>query len=488
MNQPPAIPSPNRSDWPPEASAPPARCRRVLLVVDDEAGLRQSLRLIFERDYEVVLLADGAAALQLVGQRRVDAALVDINMAGMAGIDLLGRLKEQEPGLEVAILTGHASLETAKQAIRLGASDYVTKPFTVAAIRDSVARMMMRREVQEHTRQSLERLRGVETELAKLRDRGQIYGDVLHDINRPLSTIVGHLGLLTERLQRVATLDAAGLERLRERLESLNRQADNIAGIVHRYLGCLRQETGGVNLAAVDQVFEDLQALLKIYPEARNRSVHFRCPQTPLVARVNGTDLLQILLNLTVNALQASPAGGAVEIATTGQPAPLDLTLWHEGPDRRFLRAPEFCAGEPLVTLTVRDQGTGMPPELVGQLFDAPATRPNGAGIGLGLALVRRLVFLSAGALALHSQPGVGSCVWLFLPVPAGAAAPRPRDEPVRQKAAMKSLILRQASPRIWPCGSRCSVPMPRPGVLALRTSRGPADRRARTAAPDVPR
>ena len=432
MNKPTAHPPTSQGPRPLKPPEPSGHPRRVLLVVDDEEGPRESLRLLFEDDYEVLLLSSGAAALKLASQRPIDAALVDINMAGMSGIDLLGLLKAQDPGLEVAILTAHASLETAKQAVRLGASDYITKPFEVPAIRDTVSRMMIRREVQERTRQGLERLQGVESEMSELRHRsellrtrGQIYGDVLHDINRPLSTIVGHLSLLNERLKSVATLDAAGLDRLRERLQSLNRQADNIAGIVHRYLGCLRQETEGASLANPGQVLADLRDLLKIYPVARGRAVHFHFPETPLLVRAHATDLLQILLNLTVNALHASPRGGSVEVAATGGPAPLDLATWPKGPDRRLLRAPEFTDQGPLVTLTVRDQGTGMPPTILGQLFDTPTvSRRSGSGTGLGLAVVRRLVFLSAGALALQSQPDVGTTVWIFLPAQEAPTSP----------------------------------------------------------------
>jgi two-component system, sensor histidine kinase and response regulator len=433
MNEPTGLPEDSRPEDAAPAPADPGQPRRVLLVVDDEEGPRQSLRLVFQDTYEVLVASSGAAALEVARQRSVDAALVDINMAGMSGIDLLSLLKAQDPGLEVSILTAYASLETAKQAVRLGASDYVTKPFDVQAIRETVAKMMMRREVQERARQGLNRLQGVEAEMLELRHRsellrtrGQIYGDVLHDINRPLATIVGHLSLLNERLKTVESLDAKGLDKLRERLQSLNRQADNIAGIVHRYLGCLRQETGGVNVADVSQVLADLRDLLKIYPVARGHDVNLQFPPAAVVARVNGTDLLQILLNLTVNALHASPRGAAVEVAALWPEPPLDLAHWTEGPGRRLLRAPEFTTQNPLITLAVRDQGTGMPAEVVGQLFDAPTARRTGQGSGLGLAIVRRLVFLSAGALALESKPGEGTCVWVFLPALDPAALPRP--------------------------------------------------------------
>lgn len=109
-------------------SAAPPTVR--LLIVDDDEELRRTLEERFRRQgVNVCAAANGEEALKLTSQTRFDVALLDLHMPGMNGIELLERLKENNPGLEALLLTGHASIETAIQAMRKGAYDYLTKPF-----------------------------------------------------------------------------------------------------------------------------------------------------------------------------------------------------------------------------------------------------------------------------------------------------------------------------------------------------------------------
>src|SRR5262245_25019670 len=81
------------------------RKRGTLLIVDDEEGPRESLRVIFKDDYDVLMAADGCAAIELVQANKVHVAVIDIRMAGMSGIEVLERLKYVEPAIEVIMMT-----------------------------------------------------------------------------------------------------------------------------------------------------------------------------------------------------------------------------------------------------------------------------------------------------------------------------------------------------------------------------------------------
>src|SRR5678815_5108299 len=93
----------------------------TLLIVDDEDGPRQSLRVIFKDDYEILLAADGPAAVDLAQKHSIDVALVDIRMTGMSGIEVLERLKFVDEGIEVVMMTAYETTETIRQALRLRA-------------------------------------------------------------------------------------------------------------------------------------------------------------------------------------------------------------------------------------------------------------------------------------------------------------------------------------------------------------------------------
>src|SRR6266550_4258625 len=90
----------------------PTRRRGTLLVVDDEDGARQSLRVIFKDDFNILLAADGPSAISLVQNHKIDVAVLDIRMAGMSGIEVLERIKFVDPSIEVVMLTAFETTET----------------------------------------------------------------------------------------------------------------------------------------------------------------------------------------------------------------------------------------------------------------------------------------------------------------------------------------------------------------------------------------
>src|SRR5947208_2833250 len=107
---------------------------RTLLIADDDQGVRDSLSILFRDEYNLLLADTGAAALDLVRQEIVDVAILDIRMPGLSGIDTLRELKKIEPTIEVIMLTAFEAIDTARQALRLGACDYLSKPCDVETI------------------------------------------------------------------------------------------------------------------------------------------------------------------------------------------------------------------------------------------------------------------------------------------------------------------------------------------------------------------
>jgi len=100
-----------------------------VLVVDDEEAVRSSLRMIFEYEgYEVLLAANGPAGLKMAEQESPDLVILDIKMPQMDGLEVLKRLKAEEPSPPVVILSGHGTVKTAVEAVKLGAFDFIEKP------------------------------------------------------------------------------------------------------------------------------------------------------------------------------------------------------------------------------------------------------------------------------------------------------------------------------------------------------------------------
>ncbi len=119
----------------PEPAADDKRTRRRVLVVDDEQGVRESLRLVLRDTYDVVAVADGEEALRRVASEPFDAVLLDIVMPGIDGLTVLERLKGLRPELPVVMVTATRTVKTAVTAIKLGAYDYIEKPFDLDELR-----------------------------------------------------------------------------------------------------------------------------------------------------------------------------------------------------------------------------------------------------------------------------------------------------------------------------------------------------------------
>lgn len=109
-----------------------------ILVADDEEGIRESLSLILEDAYEVEFAADGQETIEKLAAGRFDLVLLDIKMPKYDGLEIMKRLTQEQMSVPVLILTAYQSVELAKEAVKLGAKDYLPKPFERDQILDSV--------------------------------------------------------------------------------------------------------------------------------------------------------------------------------------------------------------------------------------------------------------------------------------------------------------------------------------------------------------
>jgi len=118
---------------------------RILLVDDEEVVVRSLTRVLAGEDYRVDAARDGAEALRRIGEESYDLVILDIMMPGIDGIEVLHRTKESHPDLDVIMLTGLSQIESAVRAMKLGALDYLSKPFDPDELKLTVARALERR-------------------------------------------------------------------------------------------------------------------------------------------------------------------------------------------------------------------------------------------------------------------------------------------------------------------------------------------------------
>src|SRR5438552_3979811 len=336
-----------------------AKPKRTLLIVDDEEGPRQSLRIVFKDDYNILLADSGNMAIELAKQHSVDAAVLDIRMSGMSGVELLGKLKEIDPTIEVIMLTAYETIETARQALRLGACDYLTKPFDISTMRAAIASAMDHHLLSEEIRANNQKLRELQSELHNqkiqeeiVRTRGEIYASIIHDINGPLTIISGLIQIINQCIGEETRVEGEDLELVKDRLKRITRQVTNCIEISRRYLSFLRQHPSESARVWINQILGDLGELLRAHPSAKNNQLVIKPLPEDAIAHINGCDLIQVLLNLTLNAFQCTTQHHRVEIAGQLLHQPLELDHFQDGPQDRFLNTEGFKNTAPLVALS----------------------------------------------------------------------------------------------------------------------------------------
>jgi response regulator RpfG family c-di-GMP phosphodiesterase len=139
-----------------ESIAQPRRAR--VLVVDDELGPRESLRMILRPAYEVLTAGDGSEALEVLRTTPVDLVTLDLNMPGIQGEELMRVVRREFPNVEVIVITGYGSVDSAVEGLRFGICDYIQKPFDVVKVLTAVSRGLSQRQCRRQLTGFLERL------------------------------------------------------------------------------------------------------------------------------------------------------------------------------------------------------------------------------------------------------------------------------------------------------------------------------------------
>jgi DNA-binding NtrC family response regulator len=259
--------------------------RPVILVVDDEPGLRESFRLILDDDYEVIDAADGPAALDVVRACQVDLVLLDIRLPGMDGIEVLERIKAIDEGVEVILVTAVKTVRTAVAAMKLGAFDYLTKPFEEDELLSLVRRALERRSLERevvYLRAELERHHDHDEIVGQHPEMQKLYRLVAQVARTPTTVLItGESGAGKELVARaihqqsprrdkpfVAVNPAAIAETLMES-ELFGHEKGAFTGAFQRKLGRFELAQGGtLFLDEIATLKPELQAkLLRVLQE-----------------------------------------------------------------------------------------------------------------------------------------------------------------------------------------------------------------------------
>jgi signal transduction histidine kinase len=379
-----------------------------ILVVDDNADLRDYLVQLLRDRYTVETAVDGLAALAAARGRKPDLILSDVMMPELDGFGLL-RAVRADPDLRdvsVILISARAGEESTVEGLEVGADDYLAKPF---AARELLARIQTQIELAHHRRELAELnrlLTGINQELARATQaKTDFLSMMTHELRTPLNAIMGFSEVLIEGK------GGAVNERQMRYLRHIHDGGQHLLTLINDLLDLSKVEAGLLDVVPepCDPVDLVSTAITTLQQVAANKQVTLGLdPDHGAVPRLVADPLrvTQALYNLLSNAIKFTPAKGRVSVSIT-QP----------GADR--------------LRITVRDTGPGIPPEAIGNLFKRFSQLANargaGPGTGLGLALTKQLVELMGGEVGVESTVGVGSSFFVELPIRPGESIAAPK-------------------------------------------------------------
>jgi signal transduction histidine kinase len=358
----------------------------TVLVIDDDYAMRLSCeKILAKMGLTVRAFEDGARGLSAVASLKPALIVVDLKMPGISGMEVIQRVREIDPQIIIVVITGYATIDTAVEAMKCGAYDFVPKPFSPDQLRLIINRGMDRR------RLALESQRA-EVDRVLLKRRFVTF--VSHQLQTPLVAIHQYLDVL-QRLDD----GGASPEHRREWIDRCLKRTEEMQTLIRDWLTLAKVEGGTLSgqRAKLDlrEVIPAAVATSQESAGSEHVSVVAQLSGDPLYVWGDRNCIGVVLDNLITNAIKYNKPGGSVTIS--GRPA----------------------GGEVLVA--VSDTGVGIPekdrPFLFDEFFRVRGEAGKKApGTGLGLHIVKKIVTEMGGAVSVESEVGVGSTFRVSLP------------------------------------------------------------------------
>lgn len=372
-----------------------------IIVIDDEVGIREGCkRALTPHGFAVDTAENADQGLEKIKSKNYELALIDVMMPGTSGIDLISLIHEQDPDVVCIIITGYATVELAVAAIKRGAYDFLTKPFTTDDLSLVVNQGLERRRLALEAR----RLQSIEAEALRLREEKQRLEEldrakvafirlVTHELQAPISAISTYLDLI---LNNYIPPDQQG-EYLQRAQERAKEQIDLISDLLE--FGRLKEIKGTKKAEQVQVDAELSEVARELEPQAAEKNIRLTtdiAPDLPTVF-MPADYLKSIWTNLISNAIKYTLPGGKVNILLRQE--------------------------EDMIKGVVQDTGIGIPADGMDKLFSEfyrakNAKELNIPGTGLGLAIIKQIIEKAGGKIWVESEIDKGTTFTFTLPLP----------------------------------------------------------------------
>jgi signal transduction histidine kinase len=335
----------------------------------------------------------------------IDVAVVDINLPGKSGVQLLQKLCAAEAYVPVIMITGEPNLSVIPEIVRAGAYDFIAKPIVKDVLLNAVARaadkkrltdekLRLEQEIKRHAEELETRVAERTAELVETHKRlvhqeriaalGRAAAQVAHEVKNPLAGLLLYSLHLKSKAEKFSESEASLVDKIADTIEQLIRRVEQILGFARPL--SLSPRPGDLN-KIINRVLE----LLRPQSTANKVEVRLALDQNAATAMIDEASMNGALMNLILNAIEAMPKGGTLSITT--------------------------AAADGTLRLEITDTGRGISEEEAKNIFE-PFYTTKEQGLGLGMPYARKIIEQHGGTISLRSQLGEGTTIYVTLPTP----------------------------------------------------------------------
>lgn len=356
---------------------------KIIIIDDEEVVLDSCTQILQGRNYDVYTAPDGTQGLKMVEEIKPDLVFIDLKMPGIPGQEVLERINVQDSTIVTVVITGYATVDSAVEAMKKGAYDFLPKPFTPDEFRLI-------------TKRGLER-RSLTLETIKLRNEKEMLREnfaaiVSHELKSPLGAIQQNLFALSfEMADKLSEHQAAKFERMKVRI-------DDLLKLINSWL-----RVYSVDISKIEENFAPImvselisKAVESVEPTAVRKDIKLVTSFGEKLSAIEGdeTSLEEALVNIIGNAVKYSFDGSQVSI-----------------------KAEDNQGG---IEISVTDTGVGIPedeiPDVFTDFYRSSSSKSEEGSHGIGLTISRKIIEAHHGMISVTSKPSVGTTFTIRLP------------------------------------------------------------------------
>lgn len=360
---------------------------KILIIDDEEVVLDSCSEILASENYQVATATNGDAGVKFIPDFQPDIVFVDLKMPGISGFEVLEQIRTYDPTLVTVVITGYATVNSAVEAMKRGAYDFLPKPFTPEELRLITHRGLEKRKLVLGT---------IALKKEKEMLREHFAAMVSHELKAPLNAVQQNLFALTAELSGKLTDEQNKL------MERMKIRVDDLLKLIHTWLRVFSVDIEKIKENFTKITLQDVitKAIENVQPHAIRKDISILTSVTDPLSFIYGDEvtLVEALVNILSNAVKFSRLESQI------------LVKVEEKEEKLFI--------------SVKDAGIGIAKEDLPFVFNdfyvGKSAQTTERGSGIGLAITKRIIEAHNGSISAESELGKGSTFTILLPVMRG--------------------------------------------------------------------